>query len=66
MKPILKEDIGQMNDLVMELPPFVDLKSRPMIQETLDMFLEDLYIKQPQEVIDTFQFQLNENHPLQI
>jgi len=60
MKSVLKEDLGRMNCMVMELPPFIDLKSRPMIRETLDTFLEDLYIKQPQELFDTFNFKLSQ------
>jgi len=59
MKPIKKEDINNLNDIIMELPAFRDLKSNEMIHEVLDEFLEDLYINQPKEIFDTFEFNLN-------
>ena len=59
MKPIKKEDINNLNDIIMELPAFRDLKSNEMIQEVLNKFLEDLYIEQPKELFDMFEFNLN-------
>jgi len=60
MKPILKEDISNMNDIIVELPPFRDLKSKDMIKEVFDDFLEEIYIKQLQELFDVYDNKLSE------
>jgi len=59
MREIKKEDISGLNDIVMELPAFRDLKSSEMMHELLDTFMEDIYIKQPQELFDVMQFNPN-------
>jgi hypothetical protein len=61
MKPLKKEDLSAFNDIIMELPNFRDLKSKDMLKKVFDVFLEDIYIKQPQEILDMFQFKLSEN-----
>jgi len=60
MKPIFEEDIGQMNCMVMQLPQFADLKSRPNIRKTLDEFISSLYVEQPQELFDAINYKLSE------
>jgi len=60
MKPIKMEDISNLNDIIMELPAFRDLKSKDMMKEVLDLFLEDIYIKKPEELFNMFEFNLNE------
>jgi len=59
MKPIRVEDIGKMTDIIMELPAFTDLSSKNNIKEVLDLFLEDVYTKSPQEIMDMFGFELS-------
>ncbi len=60
MRPIRKEDINKLNDVVMELPAFRDLESKDNMHDILDMFMEDIYRKKPQEVLDVFNFELND------
>jgi len=60
MREIRKEDINNLNDIVVELPPFQDLKSKDYIKEVLDIFLEELYIKQPKEIFEAMGFNPNE------
>ncbi len=59
MKQIRKEDISKLNDIVLELPAFRDLESKENLSQVFNMFLEEIYLKQPQELIDIFDFQLN-------
>ncbi len=60
MKIIRQEDIYELNDVIMELPAFVDLKSKESIDELLTLFLKDIYIEKPKELFDTFDFKLSE------
>ncbi len=61
MKSINVTDIHEMNDIIVELPAFADLKSKDSISKVLDIFMERLYLEQPQELIDAFHFKLSEN-----
>ncbi len=61
MKSINITDIHEMNDIIVELPAFANLKSKDAISDVLDLFMERLYLEQPQELIDAFHFKLSEN-----
>lgn len=60
MKRIIADDIHQMNDIIMELPAFRELKSRDMIHDVLDTFMDDVYLKTPGELLDTMEFNIND------
>jgi len=60
VKRIQQQDINNLNDIVMELPAFKDLKSNEMIHEVLDLFMKDIYRDIPSEQFDTMDFELNE------
>jgi hypothetical protein len=60
MKRIYTEDISALSDIVVELPPFAHLKSQDNIKEILQIFMEDLYIKQPEEMFDIVDYKLTE------
>lgn len=59
MKTIRPEDINSLNDIIMDLPAFAELKSRDMIQDLLNHFMKDLYIDQPKELFDALEFELS-------
>ncbi len=59
MKRIASSDIHDMNDVIMELPAFSELKSKDNIHEVLDLFMKSVYIKQPKEIFDAMDFELN-------
>ncbi len=59
MKGITKKSISGLNDIVMELPAFRDLKSKENIKEVLDTFMDEVYIKGTQELFDAFDFKMS-------
>jgi len=59
MKKIRQEDLKDLNGLVLNLPSFRHLKSKENIKEVFDEFLKQIYIEQPKEILDMFDFQLN-------
>ncbi len=60
MKSIRTEDIQELNDIIVELPAFRELKSKDMISNVLDIFMKEIYQNQPKELIDAFNFKLSE------
>jgi hypothetical protein len=60
MRQIKKQDINEMNDIIMELPAFKELRSKEMIHDILNTFMERLYIEQPNELFDAMQGNPNE------
>ncbi len=61
MKSIKVEDLEELNDIIVELPAFANLKSKEYIANVLDLFMKDIYLKQPKELLDAFDFKLSEN-----
>ncbi len=59
MKIIRQNDLGELNDVIVELPAFRDLKSKESIKNLLDIFTHDVYIDKPAELFDTFNYQLS-------
>ena len=59
MKPIAECAISGLNDIVMELPAFRDLKSKDNIKEVLDLFLNDVYINGTEDLYNAFDFKLS-------
>ncbi len=60
MKHIRTEDIGELNDIILELPAFRDLKSKDNLKNIFDLFLADIYQDKPQEIFDAFNSKLSE------
>jgi len=59
VKVVNKNYINELNDIIVELPTFKELKNKDAIHNLLNIFMEDLYIKTPQELTDAFNFELN-------
>jgi hypothetical protein len=59
MKRISPLQIYEINDIVMELPPFRDLNSREQMHEILNEFFTQLYIDTPEELFNAFGYSLN-------
>jgi len=60
MKKIDLNAIDSLNDIIVELPPFTELKSKENIKEVLNEFLKDIYLDKPQELFDVLDFKLSE------
>jgi len=59
VKVVNRNYINELNDIIVELPTFRELKNKDAIHNLLNIFMEDLYIKTPQELTDAFNFELN-------
>ncbi len=60
MKIIRDEDLQEFNDIIVELPAFRDLKSKDNIKNVLDIFMREIYLNQPKELFDAFNYHLSE------
>ncbi len=59
MKSITESDLRELNDVIVELPAFRDLKSKEQIAEVLNIFTKDIYQERPKELFDTFNSKLS-------
>lgn len=60
MKVVYKQDVEAVSNMIVELPPFQELKSKENIRKVLEEFLTVIYIEKPQEVYDVLDFKLSE------
>jgi len=59
MKNVNKDDINNMNGIIMELPPFADQSNKEDLKNILNEFFKDIYINQTQELFDVLDFKLS-------
>lgn len=60
MKNLTKRDVQENADLILELPAFVDLKSKDGLKNIFTEVLSDIYINQPKELFDYMKYNLND------
>ena len=60
MKAINKSDVLELNNVILELPAFVNSTSKEGLSTILNSTLEDIYIDTPSEFMEYMRYNLNE------